>query len=249
MVEPMAEPLAESMAEPMVVSASNLSTPIAGVELILGGQKSGKSRRAEMLAAAWLAGVDGQGQPRRATLVATAQPWDAEMQHRIARHQADRAQRAPGMATVEEPLALADTIARLSAPQHLLVVDCLTLWLTNWLMPPGTDELAGMAESTKSAELAEPAAQRCTAVFDSEFKEKSAPSLDIKALFATVVSALQAAPGPVVLVGNEIGLGVIPMGAEVRRFVDTLGQLNQAVAANSQRVVMMVAGLPLGVKT
>jgi adenosylcobinamide kinase/adenosylcobinamide-phosphate guanylyltransferase len=62
------------------------------------------------------------------------------------------------------------------------------------------------------------------------------------------VLALDAAPGPVVLVGNEIGLGVIPLGAEVRRFVDTLGPLNQAVAAASHRVVMMVAGLPVVLK-
>jgi adenosyl cobinamide kinase/adenosyl cobinamide phosphate guanylyltransferase len=114
---------------------AELNTPVTGCELILGGQKSGKSRRAESLAANWLAGPAENGLPRQATFIATAQPWDAEMQQRIARHQADRAVRVPGMATLEEPLALADAIARLSAPHHLLVVDCLTLWLTNLLMP------------------------------------------------------------------------------------------------------------------
>jgi adenosylcobinamide kinase/adenosylcobinamide-phosphate guanylyltransferase len=66
---------------------------------------------------------------------------------------------------------------------------------------------------------------------------------------AALLAALRSAPGPVVLVSNEIGLGVIPMGEQVRHFVYTAGQVNQAVAAVSQRVVLMVAGLPLGVKT
>jgi len=105
--------------------------PIAKSELILGGQKSGKSRRAELLARQWL----DQSRDHRAVLIATAQPWDDEMRQRIARHQADRAQRVPGMATVEEPLALAETIQQHSHAQTLVVVDCLTLWLTNRLMP------------------------------------------------------------------------------------------------------------------
>ena len=100
-------------------------------ELILGGQKSGKSRRAEMLARQWL----DQADDHHAVLIATAQPWDEEMRQRIARHQADRAERVPGMVTVEEPLALAEAIVRISQPHTLVVVDCLTLWLTNLLMP------------------------------------------------------------------------------------------------------------------
>jgi adenosylcobinamide kinase/adenosylcobinamide-phosphate guanylyltransferase len=198
---------------------AELNTPIAGCELILGGQKSGKSRRAESLTAAWLAGPAVNGVPRQATFIATAQPWDGEMRQRIARHQADRALRVPGMATLEEPVALAQAIARLSAPHHLLVVDCLTLWLTNLLMPA-----------------------------DANVASKRHPALDGVGLFAPLVESLKNAPGPVVLVGNEIGLGVIPMGPEVRHFVDTLGLLNQAVAAASQRVVLMVAGLPMVLK-
>ena len=199
-----------------------LDVPISGVELILGGQKSGKSRRAEHLANAWLAGAEVNCLPRQATLIATAQPWDAEMQRCIARHQTDRAQRAPGLATLEEPLALAQAISRLSAPHHLLVVDCLTLWLTNLLMP---------------AEAAE----------NPEQPHNTTPT-SVDAV-AALLAALRSAPGPVVLVSNEIGLGVIPMGEQVRHFVYTAGQVNQAVAAVSQRVVLMVAGLPLGVKT
>ena len=212
---------------------AELNSPVTGCELILGGQKSGKSRRAESLAANWLAGPAENGLPRQATFIATAQPWDAEMQQRIARHQADRAVRVPGMATQEEPLALADAIARLSAPHHLLVVDCLTLWLTNLLMPADAGDDGGQGSSPGLEE---------------NNNTKGASTLDGIQLFAPFIASLQAAPGPVVLVGNEIGLGVIPMGAQVRHFVDTLGQLNQAVAANSQRVVLMVAGLPVCIK-
>lgn len=210
------------MVDRLGIAPIGLDVPIAGVELILGGQKSGKSRRAEHLANAWLAGAEVNGQPRQATLIATAQPWDAEMQRCIARHQTDRAQRAPGLATLEEPLALAQAISRLSAPHHLLVVDCLTLWLTNLLMP------AEVAENPEQPHSTTPT------------------SVDA---VAALLAALRSAPGPVVLVSNEIGLGVIPMGEQVRHFVYTAGQVNQAVAAVSQRVVLMVAGLPLGVKT
>jgi adenosylcobinamide kinase / adenosylcobinamide-phosphate guanylyltransferase len=190
---------------------------IAKIELILGGQKSGKSRRAELLARQWLA----QSPDHRAVLIATAQPWDDEMRQRIARHQADRAERVPGMATVEEPLALAEAIARHSQPNTLVVVDCLTLWLTNLLMP---------AESAPNLE-----------------PNQTLDPADI-ARAASLLIAIEQAQGPVVLVGNEIGLGVIPMGREVRAFVDALGRLNQDVAATCQRVTLMAAGLPLTLK-
>ena len=187
---------------------------IATSELILGGQKSGKSRRAELLARQWLA----QSPAHRAVLIATGQPWDEEMRQRIERHQRERAERVPGLLTVEEPYALAATLARVSSPQVLVVIDCLTLWLTNLLMPG----------------------------------EKSEPNrplaLDWQAQAATLLVAIEQASGPVVLVGNEIGLGVIPLGREVRAFVDALGQLNQQVAHTCARVTLMVAGQPLTVK-
>lgn len=96
--------------------------------LIVGGQRSGKSGHAERLAASWLAQVPG----REVVVVATAQAWDEEMRARIARHQTDR---PAGWRTVEEPLHLARVLQQEAAPHRLLLVDCLTLWLTNWLMP------------------------------------------------------------------------------------------------------------------
>jgi adenosylcobinamide kinase/adenosylcobinamide-phosphate guanylyltransferase len=186
--------------------------PVARSELILGGQKSGKSRRAEVLAQSWLA----QSGSHRAVMIATGQAWDDEMTQRIARHQADRAQRVPGMITVEEPLHLAQAIQRHSTPDTLIVVDCLTLWLTNWLMPVHGN--AAVTEQTLPAETGQ------------------------------FLESISNAPGPLVLVGNEIGLGVIPLGREVRAFVDALGRLNQQVAATCERVTLMAAGLPLTLK-
>lgn len=187
-------------------------------ELILGGQKSGKSRRAELLARAWLA----QSADHRAVLIATGQAWDDEMRERIARHQRDRAQRVPGLQTVEEPRDVAAALTRLSTPRTLLVVDCLTLWLTHWTMPVGVEAMS--------------------------FEQKQALALDWQAQAAMFLEAVRRAPGPVVLVGNEIGLGVIPMGREVRAFVDALGTLNQQVAQVCPRVTLMAAGLPLTLK-
>jgi len=177
-------------------------------EFLLGGQKSGKSRRAEARAAAWLAASPAHD----AVLIATATAWDDEMRERIARHQADRAERVPGLRTVEEPVRLAEALAAHSAPGTMVLVDCLTLWLTNLTMP-----MEGAAHDAAQA-------------------------------IAALRAALRAARGPVVLVGNEIGLGVIPLGREVRAFVDALGRLNQEVAAECDRVTLMAAGLPLTLK-
>ncbi|MDB5870494.1 MAG: adenosylcobinamide kinase [Polaromonas sp.] len=187
---------------------------IARSELILGGQRSGKSRRAELLARTWLA----QSPAHDAVLIATAQAWDEEMRERIARHQADRAERVPGLRTVEEPLQLGQALASHSQPRTLVVVDCLTLWLTNLLMPAQENE---QNRALAQAERAQ------TAMF---------------------LIAIKKAKGPVVLVGNEIGLGVIPLGRETRDFVDALGRLNQEVAQACERVTFMAAGLPLALK-
>ena len=209
--------------------------PVARSELILGGQKSGKSRRAEALAQSWLA----QSANHKAVLIATAQPWDDEMRQRIARHQADRAQRVPGMRTVEEPLHLAQAVSTHSRPDTLIVVDCLTLWLTNWLMPADAPLApSGAASSTLEANCAD----------QQKFMKNQPVALTEHAQVAIFLGAISNACGPLVLVGNEIGLGVIPMGREVRAFVDALGVLNQSVAQVCQRVTLMAAGLPLTLK-
>ena len=185
---------------------------IVGTELILGGQRSGKSRRAEWLTQQWLS----RETRHDAIMVATAQAWDAEMHRRIERHQADRAQQVPRMRTVETPTEIAAAIRQHSHADTLIVVDCLTLWLTNLLMPAAP--------------------------------ENAMDEADVHLATEALVDALASAPGPVVLVSNEIGLGVIPMGREVRTFVDAQGQLNQRLAQMVERVTLMAAGLPLTLK-
>ena len=208
---------------------------IARSEFVLGGQKSGKSRRAETLACDWLAQSPGH----KAVFIATAQPWDDEMRLRIARHQQDRAERLPGMLTVEEPLALAQALSQHSDPQTIVVVDCLTLWLTNRLMPP--DVAVTVAVSP------DPCVEN-TPDIESNIESNDAVSQQLIGYAAMLLIAIKNAAGPVVLVGNEIGLGVIPMGRETRAFVDALGRLNQDVAGVCERVTFMAAGLPLVLK-
>lgn len=180
-------------------------------ELILGGARSGKSRLAEHRAAAWLA-ADAR---HRATLIATALPGDDEMAARIQRHRDDRAARVPALATVEAPWALGATIRRLADARQLLVVDCLTLWLTQNLLPPAGHEVPT----------------------DAWPHERDA-----------LLKAMRDSASPVLLVSNEIGLGVMPMAREARHCVDALGQLHQALAACCARVTLMVAGCELSVK-
>ena len=210
-------------------------------EFILGGQKSGKSRRAEQRAADWLA----RAPTHRAVLIATALPHDAEMRERIERHRRDRAARVPGLRTVEEPVGLARALAAHNAPGTLVVVDCLTLWLAQLLMPI---EDAGSAQAVAHGD-ADDAPPRTPAIRQPEEHGSNrglAPVLPSQV--ATFLIALESASGPVVVVGNEIGLGVIPLGREVRAFVDALGALNQRVAAACERVTLMAAGLPLALK-
>ena len=179
-------------------------------ELILGGQRSGKSRSAEARAAAWLA------QPgHAAVLIATALAGDDEMRARIAHHRADRARRVAGLAAIEVPRELGVALLANSTPNRLVLVDCLSLWLTNLLMPID-------GEALDDAALAEARDGLC--------------------------DALAAASGPVVLVSNEIGLGITPLSPEARRFVDELGRLHQGIAAVCADVTWMVAGIEMPVK-
>ena len=182
----------------------------AGHELLLGGARSGKSRCAESRAAGWLA-----GRGRQALLLATALPGDDEMRERIQQHRIDRARRVPALQTLEVPHDLPAAVREASTPQRLLVVDCLTLWLTQALMPLSGPPLDATGWQRQQEALCQ---------------------------------ALRDAPGPVVLVSNEISLGVAPLGRELRRTLDALGWLHQRVAAECARVTLMVAGQELRVK-
>lgn len=167
-------------------------------ELILGGARSGKSRLAERLA---------RESGLAVTYIATSQPLDGEMSERIAHH---RARRPSDWALVEEPLALASVLREHADIERCLLVDCLTLWLTNLLM---LDDPARLAE------------------------ERDA-----------LLECLAELPGRVLLVSNETGLGVVPLGELSRRYVDEAGWLHQALAERCERVVFTVAGLPMLLK-
>jgi adenosylcobinamide kinase/adenosylcobinamide-phosphate guanylyltransferase len=169
--------------------------------LVLGGARSGKSRYAERLI---------EGAATSATYLATAQALDGEMAERIRRHRERRAAEHSRISwhTIEEPLDLVGGLADAARPDRPVLVDCLTIWLSNLM-------LAGS---------------------------------DVAAESASLVGALPALAGPIVLVANEVGLGIVPDNALARAFRDHAGQLNQAVAAIAHRVVFLAAGLPLILK-
>jgi adenosylcobinamide kinase/adenosylcobinamide-phosphate guanylyltransferase len=171
------------------------------ITLVIGGCRSGKSRQALLLADRLKLG--------RRIFVATCVPRDSEMQARVDRHQRERGDR---WTTVECPLALAAEIERQSAPGTVLLVDCLTLWVSNML-------LEGLALE--------------------EVLERG----------AGLGKALGAARGSVILVSNEVGTGIVPENRLARMFRDAAGWVNQAAAASADRVVWMVAGVPVAIKS
>ena len=179
-------------------------------ELIIGGARSGKSTLAEKRA------VDSG---LHVIYVATAQALDGEMERRIALHQA---RRPATWGLVEAPLGLAATLAANAAPGVCLLVDCLTLWLSNLLF-------AGVA--AKQAEAGE--AVDC-ALFAGEVQ--------------ALVDTLPKLPGQIIMVSNEVGWGLVPMAAVSRLFADEQGRLNQRVAAVCDQVTLVAAGLPLRLK-
>ncbi len=171
---------------------------LASSLFVLGGARSGKSRFA----------IDSRRDAARVSFLATAQARDADMAARIARH---RAERPAHWRTVEEPYDLVSRLRACCAEADAVVVDCLTLWVSNLMLRGDADEWI-----VKQGE-------------------------DLAAL-------LSLREVDVTLVSNEVGEGVHPPTAEGRRFRDLLGTVNQRVAAAADRVVLMVAGVPLGVK-
>lgn len=179
-------------------------------ELIIGGARSGKSTLAEMRAIE--SGL-------RVVYVATGQALDGEMSQRIARHQA---RRPAEWRLVESPLNLASALQQNAAPEVCLLVDCLTLWLSNLLF---AGEAASQAEAGLPIE--------CPMLAD-----------EVQAL----VDSLPQLPGRIVIVSNEVGWGIVPMAAVSRLFADEQGRLNQRVASVCDKVTMVVAGHPLALK-
>ena len=179
--------------------------------LVLGGARSGKSAFAERLA------LDSG---KEIVYIATARNAgsDSEMNERISHH---RARRPAHWTTVEQPMALAAELSRWCAPQRLVLVDCLTLWLSNLMFEDGT-----LYPDVGTIALPQ------------RFHDER----------ADLLHALGQAGCDIVLVSNEVGMGIVPFGAISRCFADEAGRLNQAAAAICDRAVLLVAGLPLTLK-
>ena len=170
------------------------------VIFVIGGCRSGKSRLA-------LETADGLAEDRK-IFMATCIPRDEEMQQRVCRHQQER---SPGWQTIETPVHLPLAIAENSRHAGVLLVDCLTLWISNLLM-----------ESDDSEPVQEQIQQ--------------------------LKKAIQTVACPVVLVSNEVGTGIVPENRLARLFRDLVGSANQAVAETADRVVWVVAGIPVRIK-
>jgi len=166
--------------------------------LVLGGVRSGKSRYAEALA---------HSQSSPVIVLATATAGDPEMARRIEAH---RARRSAHWSVIEEPLALAAALKKAAATDRCVLIECLTLWLSNLLC-------------------------------------RDDPAL-LESEVGQLVEAWPSLPGEIVAVSNEVGLGIMPVNDLARRFADLAGELHQALAARSERVVSLVAGIPVTVK-
>lgn len=166
--------------------------------LVLGGARSGKSAYAENLAAK---------SGNTVIYVATAEVLDGSIKKRVELH---RERRPAEWKTVESPLSLAKTVQGFAGEGVTVLVDCLTMWVTNLLCAENKDLLKQEIDS--------------------------------------LIKVLPELAGDIILVSNEVGLGVIPMGELTRDYVDTAGKLHQHVAAQADNVVMVVAGLPMAFK-
>jgi adenosylcobinamide kinase/adenosylcobinamide-phosphate guanylyltransferase len=180
--------------------------------LILGGARSGKSAHAERIALEADCEV---------VYIATAGAGDAEMAERILHH---RVRRPATWITVEEPLALGAALRHWCAPRRVVLVDCLTLWLTNLMLSDGVQH-PDIGEITLPAH------------FEAERSD-----------FLVALDEVGSSGGELILVSNEVGMGIVPWGALSRCFADEAGRLNQAVAARCDRALLIVAGLPLVLK-
>lgn len=184
------------------------------IVLIIGGARSGKSTFAEHLAAS---------SGKRVAFIATATASDADMQVRITRH---RALRPSEWITIEEPLNLVKAVQEASNKADVILLDCMTLWLSNWM---GQQEYRDEGDD----------------VFLKNNSTESALAI-IEALLA-IVKTLNASK-TLIIVTNEVGLGIVPMHPVSRVYRDVLGWVNQRIAQDAERVYLMIAGLAVDIK-
>lgn len=208
--------MSDTKHKPLDTAPEHSSSSAAGarIVLILGGARSGKSTFAEKLAL---------NSGRSVAFIATATASDEEMAARITRHQTERPQT---WHTIEEPLDLAQAVWQASERADVLLLDCLTLWTSNWLFQQAdnTDQEASAANQL--------------------FGESALQAI---AEMLMVVRALPAHK-TLIAVSNEVGLGIVPAYPLGRVYRDTLGYVNQCVARAATRVYLLVAGIAVDLK-
>ncbi len=175
------------------------------IHLVIGGARSGKSRFAESL----VKSIEVSQKNPIVTYIATATVEDEEMSSRINHHQKNR---PPHWGLIEEAFYLGRLIKKLNQPENLLLIDCMTLWTSNWQCL--TEEQASSWQQERECFMA----------------------------------ALSTCKADIVIVTNEVGSGIIPMGHLSRKFVDQAGWLNQKLAGIASDVTLVVSGIPLGLK-
>jgi adenosylcobinamide kinase/adenosylcobinamide-phosphate guanylyltransferase len=168
---------------------------------VIGGCRSGKSTYAMQTAEKMPAD--------KKIFIATCVPQDDEMKQRVARHQKERSQ---NWVTVEAPLDLSEAIRQNSRKADVILVDCLTLWVSNLLMETGDEN-------------------------------------NMEETIAQFTNTIENASCPIVLVSNEVGTGIVPENRLARQYRDIIGHVNQAVAKTAGKVIWMVAGIPVTVKS
>jgi len=191
---------------------------MSNVIYVTGGARSGKSSFALQLAARYANRV----------FLATAEPFDDEMQWRISKHQQERGEQ---FTTVEEALYLDQALGKLPAGTEVVLLDCLTVWagnLMHYFEPSVSDRLPHT-----DLELV-------------HGKEKGEWEIDRQ--IELFLDVLRHPPCDIILVSNEVGMGIVPENAMARRFRDRAGIINQKVASIATEAWMLCSGLPLKLK-
>ncbi|MDD4869762.1 MAG: bifunctional adenosylcobinamide kinase/adenosylcobinamide-phosphate guanylyltransferase [Kiritimatiellae bacterium] len=168
------------------------------ITLVFGGARSGKSSYAGRMA---------ESSFKHPLFLATAEPIDPEMAGRIARH---RTARGPKWSCIEEPLDIAGVIANVPADRDGILLDCVTVWLSNVLIKEGPKSINRRKND--------------------------------------FIAALQKVKRNVIIVSNEVGMGIVPDNELGRDFRDYAGWLNQELAGIADKVVFVIAGIPMVIK-